>query len=54
MNADLLRQRRNLIAISMVLLLFDFAKVNIAKVNVLGTDLLVGNAQVLMFFAWAM
>lgn len=52
MNPDLLRQRRNLIAISVVLLIFDFAKVTITKVSVLGTELLVGNAQVLMVCAW--
>ena len=52
MNADLLRQRRNLIAISAVLLIFDFAKIKITKVSVLGTELLVGNVQVLMACAW--
>lgn len=51
MNPDLLRQRRNLIAISAVLLVFDFANVKITKVSVLGTEL-VGNAQVLMACAW--
>jgi hypothetical protein len=54
MNADLLRQRRNLIAISAVLLIFDFADVKIAKISVLGTELLVGNAQVLMVCAWGL
>lgn len=52
MNADLLRQRRNLIAISAVLLIFDFANVTVEKVSVLGTELLVGNVKVLMFSAW--
>jgi len=52
MNADLLRQRRNLIAISAVLLIFDFANVTIAKISVLGTELLVGNARILMVCAW--
>jgi len=36
----------------MVLLIFDFAEVKIGKVNVLGTDLIVGNAKVLMTCAW--
>lgn len=54
MNADLLRQRRNLIGISSVLLVFDFANVEIAKVSVLGTELLVGNARVLAICAWVM
>lgn len=52
MSPDLLRQRRNLIAISSVLIVFDFAQVSIAKINVLGTELLVGDARVLLFFAW--
>ena len=52
MNPDLLRQRRNLVAISTGLLIFDFAKVEIAKVSLLGTELLVGDAQVLIAFAW--
>ena len=54
MNADLLRQRRNLIAISAILLIFDFAQVTITKVSLLGTDLLVGNVQVLMISAWVL
>lgn len=54
MNADLLRQRRNLILISGGLLLFDFANVSVGKVNVMGTELLVGDAKVLAYFAWAM
>jgi len=54
MNQDLLRQRRNLIAISTVLVIFDFARVEITKVSVLGTELLVGNAQVLMICAWVL
>jgi hypothetical protein len=52
MNQDLLRQRRNLIATSAILLVFDFAQVKITKVSVLGTELLVGNAKVLMVCAW--
>lgn len=54
MNSDLLRQRRNLIAISAILLIFDFAQVTITKVSVLGTELLIGNAQVLMFCVWTL
>ncbi len=54
MNADLLRQRRNLILISGGLLLFDFADVSVTKVSVLGTELLIGNARVLAYFAWTM
>jgi len=51
-NADLLRQRRNLMLVSGVLILFDFADVSITKVSVLGTQLLVGNPTVLIFFSW--
>jgi hypothetical protein len=54
MNNDLLRQRRNLIATSAVLLVFDFARVTITQVSVLGTELLVGNAKVLMICAWVL
>jgi len=52
MSPDLLRQRRNLIAISSVLIVFDFAQVSITKISVLGTELLVGDARTLLFFAW--
>lgn len=53
MDTGLLRQRRNLILVSSVLLLFDFANVTVTKVSVMGTELLVGNAKVLIYFAWA-
>lgn len=52
MDPDLLRQRRNVIGISSILLLFDFADVTISKIGILGTDLLVGNVRVLMWTAW--
>ena len=52
MNPDLLRQRRNLVAISSILLVFDFANVQITKISVIGTELLVGNAHVLIVCAW--
>lgn len=52
MNSDLLRQRRNLMIVSVGLLLFDFANVTIAKVSILGTELLIGNATVLVYCAW--
>lgn len=56
MDSDLLRQRRNLILVSIVLAVFDIAKVEIGRVNVLGTNLLIGNPEVvhwLMWLAWA-
>lgn len=54
MTNDLLRQRRNLLITSIGLLLFDFAHMSIAKVSILGTELLVGDPIVLKVFAWAM
>lgn len=54
MDTDLLRQRRNLIVISSGLLLFDFAKVTVTKISIMGTELLIGDAQVIVYFAWAM
>lgn len=54
MNQDLLRQRRNLVAISAILLVFDFANVQITKISVIGTELLVGNVNVLMVCAWVL
>ena len=52
MDAGLLRQRRNLILISIALLLVDFADVEIARVSLLGTTLVVGRPDVLHTFAW--
>ncbi len=54
MDTGLLRQRRNLILVSSALLLFDFANVTVTKVSVMGTELLIGNVKVLVYFAWAM
>jgi hypothetical protein len=54
MNSDLLRQRRNLILICSGLLLFDFAKVTVTRISIMGTELLVGDARVICYFAWAM
>ncbi len=54
MEAALLRQRRNLILISSGLLLFDFANVTVTKVSVMGTELLIGDVKVLIYFAWAL
>lgn len=54
MTNDLLRQRRNLLITSIGLLLFDFAHMSVAKVSILGTELLVGDPIVLKVFAWGM
>lgn len=34
--------------------MFDFANVSVAKISVMGTELLIGNAKVIAYFAWAM
>jgi len=53
MNADLLRQRRNLIVLSLVLLIFSVSDTTIGrKVSVLGAELVVGNPEVLKPLAW--
>lgn len=52
MNNDLLRQRRNLILISGALIIYDFAEISIAKISLLGTDLLVGKPEALFLAAW--
>jgi hypothetical protein len=54
MENDLLRQRRNLMITSTGLLLFDFADVTVSKISILGTELLIGNAEILNYFAWFM
>jgi hypothetical protein len=48
MNNDLLRQRRNLILISGALIIYDFAEISIAKISLLGSDLLVGRPEALL------
>lgn len=54
MNQDLLRQRRNLIATSAFLLLFDIAHIQVAKVSLLGNELVIGNVQTLTYSAWCL
>src|SRR5688572_2283141 len=53
MEEPALRQRRNLMAMSCLLLVFDFADISIAKVSILGTELVVGKPRVLIIFIWA-
>lgn len=52
MDDGLGKARRNLIIVSVVLIIFDVAEVSIAKVSVLGTELLVGNPAVVRMFLW--
>lgn len=54
MNSDLLRQRRNLILVSLWLLVFDFADVTIGNISVLGTQLVVGSPRTLITLGWLM
>lgn len=54
MNPDLLRQRRNSMIASAFLLVFDFAKLKISKVSLLGTELMVGDPQFLEWSAWVL
>lgn len=48
-----IRQRRNLMIISLFLLIYDFAEIQIAKVSLLGTELVVGRPEILEWTAWA-
>ena len=52
MNPDLQRQRRNLILVSLWLLVFEFAQVKIGTVSVLGTELFVGSPRTLIVLSW--
>lgn len=54
MDEGLEKSRRNLMAISLVLTLFDFAQVSIGEINLLGTNLIVGNPDVLRAFLWVL
>lgn len=54
MSEGLLRQRRNLILVSVFHLLFEFGDIKFQKVGILGTDLLVGRPETLLAFAWAL
>ncbi|MGE0111660.1 hypothetical protein [Aquabacterium sp.] len=52
MNPDLLRQRRNLILISLALLLSNAASLSIEKISIFGTEISVGNAPNFQACAW--
>ena len=54
MNSDLLRQRRNLMGISSGLLIFEYAKVSVSKISILGTELLIGDVKALAFITWTL
>jgi len=52
MSEGFVRQRRNLMIVSMFLLIYDFANIEIAKVSLLGTELLAGRPEVLEWVVW--
>lgn len=52
MSEGFIRQRRNLMLLSMFLLIYDFANIQIAKVSLLGTELIAGRPQVLEWVIW--
>jgi len=49
---NLLRQRRNLVVLSSLLVVFNFSDITITKVSILGTELLVGDPTRLAIFVW--
>lgn len=52
MNDNLLRQRRNLILVSVVLLAFYFLDITVDRLGILGTELTVKNPSGVIVFAW--
>lgn len=54
MGEGLLRQRRNLVIISGILIVFDFTSITIDKVNLLGIHFLVGKPENLIIIAWVL
>lgn len=52
MTSDLLRQRRNLILISVLLLAFVFLKIKVDKLSILGSEITVENPQGILVFVW--
>lgn len=52
MDSGLLRQRRNLISISSVLIVYDFAEIKIKQVGWMGTSIEVGNPTALSLIVW--
>jgi hypothetical protein len=52
MDEDLKKARRNLLVISVLLIIFDVASVSVGKVSVVGTELVVGRPEVLRVLLW--
>lgn len=52
MESGLLRQRRNLIALSSLLVVYNFADIKIKQVGWMGTSIEVGNPAALTFIIW--
>ena len=54
MDEDLSKSRRNLIAVSVLLIVFDIAAISVGKISVLGSELVIGNAQVARVSIWVL
>jgi hypothetical protein len=52
LGPDLLRQRRNLLLVSLALILFDIGGVRVEEVSILGSKLLFARAGVIRWSAW--
>lgn len=52
MTAGLLRQRRNLIAVSVILFFYNLGGLKITKINILGNYIEVGNPSIFSFALW--
>jgi len=51
-DSGLLRQRRNIVSISCVLLVYDFADIKIKQVGFMGTAVEIGNPAALSIMVW--
>lgn len=54
MSPEFLRQRRNLIGISIIIILFKVAEISTDKLTVLGTTFEIGNPKVIPYFVWTL
>lgn len=53
MSPDFLRQRRNLIGISVIIILFKVAEISTDKILLLGTSFDIGKPEIIPYFIWA-
>jgi len=52
MSEALLRQRRNLVSVSIFLIFFDFANVEIGTLSFFGSNMVIGNPKAAYSFIW--